>query len=326
MKILILRFSSIGDIVLTTPVIRCVATQIPHAEIHYATKKSFLPIIAHNPYISKIHLLDNNLTALIQELKSQNFDLVIDLHKNIRTYKIKKALKVKSYSFNKLNVEKWLYTTFKINLLPSKHIVDRYFEGIKKLKVINDGKGLDYFIAEKDKVTPKDIPVQHSFGFIGLVIGAALNTKKLPTHKLIELCSLINYPIILLGGKEDFEEGEKIKVIDEVKIYNACGKFTLNESAHLVQQAKIIITHDTGLMHIAAAFKKPIISIWGNTVPAFGMYPYYGRVSIPNIVHQVNNLFCRPCSKIGYKQCPLGHFKCMNNQKMKKIADDVSLF
>ena len=121
----------------------------------------------------------------------------------------------------------------------------------------------------------------------------------------------MEHPIILLGGKEDITNGNEIAAVDRVKIYNACGKFKLNESADLVRKAKLVITNDTGLMHIAAAFKRPIISIWGNTVPDFGMYPYYGDTAVANVFLQTNKLWCRPCSKIGYKKCPLGHFKCM---------------
>jgi heptosyltransferase-2 len=155
------------------------------------------------------------------------------------------------------------------------------------------------------------------------VIGAAHNTKKLPLEKLKELCSKIGHPIILLGGKEDNENGKQIASIDPIKIYNACGKFNLNESADLVHRSKVIITHDTGLMHIAAAFKKKIISVWGNTVPEFGMYPYYGKHQIQNARFEINGLWCRPCSKIGYAKCPRGHFKCMKQIKTDAIVASV---
>ena len=130
-----------------------------------------------------------------------------------------------------------------------------------------------------------------------------------------------NSHIILLGGKEDFANGEKIAEPDNVKIYNACGKFSLNESADIIRNAKLVISHDTGLMHIAAAFKKKILSVWGNTVPSFGMVPYETNYE----VFQVNKLWCRPCSKTGYEKCPLGHFKCMNNQSMDAIAESAKI-
>lgn len=324
MKFLVIRFSSIGDIVLTTPVVRCLKQQVPNATVHFLTKKSFRGIVETNPYIDKVILLDESWDLMIHELKQEEYDYVIDLHHNIRTLRVKKALGAKSFSFNKLNLQKWLLTNLKINIMPSVHIVDRNLETLQSFNVINDGKGLDYFIPEKDCTKQDDIPTQHQFGYIGLVIGAALKTKQMPVHKLKELCSKIDYPIILLGGKEDKADGDEIAKLDDVKIYNACGKFNLNESADLVRKAKLIITHDTGLMHIAAAFKKPIISIWGNTVPAFGMQPYYGNSQVTHQIAEVK-LGCRPCSKIGYKKCPRKHFKCMEQQNVEQIAKQAML-
>ena len=324
-KFLIIRFSSIGDIVLTTPVIRCLRKQYPHAEIHFLTKYAFKGIITHNPYIDKIHTLGESFELMLHELITEEYDYIIDLHHNLRTMRIKKFLKnVKSFSFNKLNFEKFILTNFKINALPKKHIVDRNLECIASLGVVNDGLGLDYFIPGMDNIKNEDIPTSHMHGYIALVIGAALASKKLPKHKLIELCTAIDHPVILLGGKEDYEDGKAIAEADEIKIYNACGKFNLNESASLVKKAKLVITHDTGLMHIAAALQRPIISVWGNTVPAFGMYPYYGKRSdVQYDVVEIDKLWCRPCSKIGFKKCPLRHFNCMEKIAVNDIVNLV---
>ncbi len=320
-KVLIIRFSSIGDIVLTTPVIRCLNKQVKNVEVHYLTKYSFRSILENNPYIHKLHLLDENFDQVAAFLRKEQFDYVIDLHHNLRSLQFKRILKgAQSFSFNKLNIQKWLLTALKVNLLPNVHIVDRYMETVHKLGVNNDALGLDYFIPEKDVVPDSDIPAAHSLGFIAVVIGAALPTKKLPVDKLKQLCQQINHPIILLGGPEDKAVGNEIASVDPIKIYNSCGKFNLNESADLVRRSKLVITHDTGLMHIAAAFKKKIISIWGNTVPAFGMTPYYGVATQPVNTMEVKGLHCRPCSKIGYNKCPLRHFKCMNNQDIEQVV------
>ncbi|MDF2189717.1 glycosyltransferase family 9 protein [Paraflavitalea sp. CAU 1676] len=324
MKFLIIRFSSIGDIVLTTPVVRCLKKQVLTAEVHYLTKPGFRTILGSNPYVDKIHYLQDDFDSMIATLKEEDFDYVIDLHHNLRTLKVKKALGKKSFSFNKLNVEKWLLTNFKVNKLPDVHIVDRYLDTLQSFGVHNDGAGLDYFIPEADQIKENDIPAAHHAGYIGVVIGAALNTKKYPLEKLKALCASINHPIILLGGKEDAANGDSIAQTDPVKIYNACGKFNLNESADLVRRARLIISNDTGLMHIASAFNKPIISLWGNTVPEFGMYPYMpGRQSLYDIV-EVKGLSCRPCSKIGYDKCPKKHFKCMEQIQPESVLEKVN--
>ena len=326
MKFLIIRFSSIGDIVLTTPVVRCLKKQLPGAEIHFLTKQSFASIVESNPYIDKVHLLAHSWETVVHELKLENYDYIIDLHHNLRTLRLKKDLGIRSFPFNKLNIQKWIYTNLKWNLMPELHIVDRYMKTVESFGVKNDGEGLDYFIPAKDEVKQKDIPASHHAGYIGVVIGAAHNTKKLPVEKLKELCTRIDHPIILLGGKEDNEIAKQIASVDPIKIYNACGKFNLNESADLVRRAKLIITHDTGLMHIAAAFRKKIISVWGNTVPEFGMYPYYGETQVQNSQFEVNGLRCRPCSKIGYAKCPRGHFKCMRQISTEAVAGTAGQF
>jgi ADP-heptose:LPS heptosyltransferase len=322
-KFLIIRFSSIGDIVLTTPVIRCLRKKFSDAHICFLTKRNFAGIVESNPYLTRTIVLAEDFEDTIDELKDEKFDAVIDLHYNLRTLRIKQALKgIPFYSFNKLNTQKWIYTNFKINLMPEKHIVDRYMETIEKFGVVNDEAGLDFFIPEKDKVKDSDIPFSHSQGFLVIAIGAAHFTKKVPTDKLTELCAKIEYPIILLGGDSDYANGAEISGVDPVKIYNACGKFSLNESADIVRKSNLVISHDTGLMHIGAAFKKMIFSIWGNTVPSFGMYPYQTDYKI----FQVNKLWCRPCSKIGFEKCPLGHFKCMRKMEMDIIVQNTHDF
>lgn len=325
MKILILRFSSIGDIVLTSPVVRTIKTQLENVELHYATKAQFKELFEANPYIDKMHYLEASLSDLIRELKAESFDYVIDLHHNLRTFQIKRALRAQSYSFNKLNLEKWLKVNLKIDKLPNVHIVDRYMETVKPLGVRMDALGLDYFIPEKDEVPIDWLPETFQSGYVVYAIGAQHATKRLPLKRMIELCDKINKPVLLLGSKEDAEAGDQLskffirgdeegvmgegllRLNKKAIVYNACGKFSLNQSASLVKGANYVFTHDTGLMHIAAAFRREVFSIWGNTIPAFGMYPYRTKFT----VLENNRLDCRPCSKIGFQKCPKGHFKCM---------------
>ncbi|HEV7329513.1 MAG TPA: glycosyltransferase family 9 protein [Flavisolibacter sp.] len=328
MKFLVIRFSSIGDIVLTTPVVRCLKKQVSGAVIHYLIKPQFKMVMEPNPYIDKFHVLQEDWNAMIEELKAEEFDYIIDLHHNLRTLRVKKALKVPAYSFNKLNIEKLIFVKLKWNVMPKLHIIDRYLETVAPFGVKNDGEGMDYFIPEDQKVPLSDIPASHHAGFISIVIGASFYTKKLPVYKLQELCKKINHPIILLGAKEERAEGEAIASVDPIKIYNACGKFSLHESADLVRQSKVVIAHDTGLMHIAAALRKQVIAIWGSTTPSFGMVPYYGknfllRVPPPSDDVQVHKLWCRPCTKIGRHKCPQGHFKCMKNISTDEIVENL---
>ncbi|MDX2174612.1 MAG: glycosyltransferase family 9 protein [Bacteroidota bacterium] len=310
-KILIIRFSSIGDIVLTTPVIRCAKQQLIGTEIHFVTKEAFKDTLINNPNIDKLITFKNDITEIYQLLKAENYDVIIDLHKNLRSLRLKQFLKTKSYSFDKLNLKKFLAVNFKLkNSLPNKHIVERYFEAIANIGVKSDGKGLDYFLNEKDKVNCPDLffKVQPA-KFIALVIGGSYFTKQIPLNKLKEICKNSKLPIVLMGGKSDTIIADEL-LKSFPNLINACGNFTLNQSASIISQAEWVITSDTGLMHIAAAFNKKIISVWGNTIPEFGMGPYLPNAE--NKILEIKNLSCRPCSKLGYKKCPKGHFKCMN--------------
>ncbi len=318
-KFLVLRFSSIGDIVLTTPIIRGLKQKVENAEVHYFTKPAFKEILEANPYIDKIHVLEDNLKEQLEVLKKERFDYIIDLHKNLRTARVKSALRTIAFSFNKLNFQKWILVNFKIDRLPRKHLVDRYYEIVDIFDVHDDGKGLDYFIPEKDHVDVSSLMTDlKGDDYIGFVMGANHNTKMLTVQKINAILSQINHPVILLGGSDDFPLGKKIKEENPDGVYNACGQFSINQSASLVQQSKVMITPDTGLMHVAAAFKKPLITIWGNTVPEFGMYPYYPNSN--SSVFEVKGLSCRPCSKLGYKKCPKKHFRCIENLNSQHIA------
>lgn len=318
MKLLIIRFSSIGDIVLTTPIIRCCKEQIANAEIHVISKKSFSDILNNNPNIDKVHSFEQSIDEVIVQLKKENFDFVIDLHNNIRSFSLKRKLNKPSAAFNKLNIKKFLFVQLKINRLPNIHIVERYFDAVASLHVKNDGKGLEYFIPMKDELNLEELlPLTFKNGYHTLVLGGSYFTKQIPENKLREIIELSDLPIVLLGGKEEKDLGNKLAQANSNKVFSACGKLNLNQSAFLIKYAQKVITSDTGLMHIAAAFKKEIHSIWGNTVKEFGMYPYLANSK--SKVHEVENLSCRPCSKLGFHKCPKGHFKCMNDIDIRSI-------
>ena len=303
LKILVVRFSSIGDIVLTTPVVRMLKKQL-NAQVHYLTKSSYVSLLKNNPYIDSVYQIENSITEVIADLKKEKYDYVIDLHSNLRTQILKFRLGVTAKSFNKLNMEKFMLTHFKIDNMPKIHIVDRYLETVKYLGIKNDNQGLDFFLSATDKI---DVSIFQK-DYIVFVIGGQHATKILPNEKIISIIKKVNKPVLLVGGPEDFERGEQI-IGDTNNTINLCGKYSILQSASLVQQAKMIITHDTGMMHIAAAFNKNIYSVWGNTIPEFGMYPYLESEQSKRI--EVKGLNCRPCSKIGYDKCPKGHFKCM---------------
>jgi heptosyltransferase-2 len=325
-KILLIRFSSIGDIVLTTPVVRTLKDQLG-CELHTLTRLPNKGLYENNPYVDKVFVFEKSEKEAITGLQKENYDFVVDLQKNIRSARVRRALGVPAAAFPKLNIEKWMLVNLKINRLPDLHVVDRYFEAVKRLGVKNDLKGLDYFIPAKDKLEPEQLHQSFRDGYVAFVIGGQHATKIFLPEKVAGVINKLSFPVVLLGGKEDVERGEEIvKMVKNKIVVNACGKFSLNASASLVEQCKVLVTNDTGLMHIGAAFRKPVVSVWGNTVPEFGMYPYMPGDENKVFISEIKGLKCRPCSKIGHKKCPKGHFRCMMEQDENTLARKVMEF
>ncbi len=318
-KFLIIRFSSIGDVVLTTPIIRSLYQAYPQSEIHFLTKPSYAPILEANPYISKVHLWKDPKQT-IKQLKAESFNHIFDLHQNLRSLRVKLALRKSNSSFPKENIKKYWMVTFKKKTPSLAHIVDRYAESLSPFHLSLDQKGLDFFLPDSaiEEAThilssaqwynPHEPP-------LGIVLGAKHQTKRWIPDYFTTLLNQLNHPAILIGGPDAKQEAKIITTHLLVPHLNVVGKYDLMTSAAIMKHCQFIFTHDTGFMHVAAAFKKKIFSIWGNTIPEFGMTPYKS----PSIILQHPNLSCRPCSKLGFNQCPKGHFKCMRELRPEHV-------
>lgn len=318
-KILIIRFSSIGDIVLTSPVMRCIKKQLG-SEVHFITKAKFRSTLEHNPHIDKIYTIDKEITETLDQLQKEKYDLIIDLHKNLRSKRLILSLGVKSISFDKINIEKWFRVHTRINLLPKKHLVDRYFDSLSNIGVMNDGEGLSYYHGLTEYDVSHLIPTTR---YVAIVLGATYHTKRIPMEKLEIIIQNSSLDCVLLGGNDVQELAQDLKA-DYPSVINLCGEVSLNESAALVLNSKYTITGDTGLMHMAAAFKTPTMVFWGSTAYELGMYPYYGSNYNIKQFHMVNkNITCSPCSKIGKDVCPKGHFKCMMDLSEQDIISGI---
>ena len=326
-KILIIRLSSIGDIVLTTPVVRAVNEQLPVAEVHFLVRKDLVSVIENNPHIHKVHGFDpDNVSQTIEELRKEQFTVVIDLQKTLRSMKVVRSLKVPSYTFCKHNLSKWICYRLKMNGMPETHIVERYFEAVKDLNVHNDHKGLEFYIPEDQGFEEDDLPMMFEDGFVAIVLAAQHFTKRIPVSKVVEIGSILHKPIMLLGGKDVYEEGEQVVAQLGERATNGCGKYTLYQSAAILQHADCVITGDTGLMHISAALHKPTAAIFGATIPEYGYYPYMPGERDKFRNFEVCPLNCRPCSKFGSSKCRRKHFKCMKNISATEVAEWVNRF
>ncbi len=302
MKILVVRLSSIGDVVLTTPVLRSIKTAFPDCELHFLVKPKFFDAIRHNRRLDKIYLFE---PGVAKALRNENYDWVFDLQKNVRSFLLCRRLGAKRATIDKQNVKKWRMVRLKTHeSVP--HVVERYGAVLQALDIALDDGGLEYFVSDASERAAEEWFGGEKRIKIGMAMGANYATKRWPLWS--ELAAEINperFVPVLLGGPGD------VSVADEFvrrfpTALNAVGRCDLNLSAALLKRCDVLVTPDTGLMHIASALGVPIVGIWGSTVPAFGMYPYRAK-------HMVleNDLPCRPCSKLGYKSCPEKHFRCM---------------
>lgn len=312
-KVLFIRFSSIGDIVLTTPLIRVLKEQYQEpVELHYLLKAPFRDLLREHPGVDRIHNWEKEGSReVLAQLRDERFDHVVDLQRSLRSLRVRSLLDRPYSTFPKLNKEKWMLVNLGIDRLPKIHVVDRYFRALRPFGLTNDQKGLDLFVPPEDELSPERAGLPPGDPYITFSIGGAHATKRLPQERIIELCRRIDMPVALLGGKEDRDRGAEIANASGEGVVDLTGRLSIGGSASLIRQSAAVLTHDTGMMHIAAAFGRPVLSFWGNTVPAFGMTPYMPGYEDRSHIFEVKGLSCRPCSKLGHDACPKGHFRCM---------------
>jgi ADP-heptose:LPS heptosyltransferase len=229
---------------------------------------------------------------------------------------LKQRIKTKYISYNKKNIKKWLLINFRTNFISQEHLIDRYFYRLKKYNILNDKEGVDYFIPStiNKNSFPKYLPFENTF--FAWVLGGTYEHKKLSEFQIENVCSKISVPIFFLGGNLEKKIGDKIcNKLGKSNIYNLCGLLSLDESAYILKKSSIVLTNDTGLMHIASAFKKKIISFWGCTKPSLGMFPYKPH---PKSIQIVTKSSLYPCSKLGNK-CRQSNKGCINKISVEEI-------
>jgi len=320
-KFLIIRMSSIGDIVLCTPLFRVLRGTYPDARIDFLVKERFAELVDNNPNITNIILFDDSkgfseLRKLKKKIQDTQYDYFVDIHGTLRSFYLRhfsKSSKIFHIKKNRIKREILVYT--KRNRFHSIiSMRDRIFNAVNQLNLKDDGGGPELYIPDelkqKMKLVLESHPVADARILIGLCPGAGFFTKRWPQEYFLELGKLlvgkINAGLILLGGKEDIEIGKSIEKRMNNKVFNACGKYSLLESAALMEHCNLVVTNDSGLMHFAEALKKKIVAIFGSSVEEFGYFPYYAE----SIILQ-KDVPCKPCSHNGRNRCPVNHFNCM---------------
>lgn len=305
-KILIIRLSSLGDILLATPLIRSIKNQNPAAEIDFVVKDEFFEVIKNNPHLTNIFRYSKESSEkqkLIDSLKSRNYEIIIDLQNNRRSSELTSKLQSKIFRFKKNHFKKFLLVNFKLNLLENFPQIPTRYASAAGIKL--DDEGLEIFT---DDIADEKLKLNENY--IGLCPGAKHFTKRWPKEYFIELAKnleLNGYKVVLFGGKDEKDTLKDIaKELKEP--INLCNGTILKTAANM-RMCGFIYTNDSGAMHLACSVKVPVIAFFGSTVREFGFFPYEAQ----NVVLEIKNLPCRPCTHIGRKTCPLTHFKCMRD-------------
>lgn len=326
MKTLVIRFSSAGDILLTSLFLRALRKRFPDGEITFLTKRSFAPLVQHSPHINHVLTIDDGATlgqarALRRRLMAENYDVVFDLHNSLRSRVIRFGLGKAKAVFRKPSLRKWLLVRFKVNLLrPIIPIPERYLAVGKAYGLENDGNGLEFFIGPNNRPLPDELPGP----LIALAPGARHVTKRWPADRFAalgkELLGGDGGTIILLGGPDEIEACRQVETMIEGNVLNLAGRTTLPEAAAAIDRCALVVCNDSALAHVAAARNVPVITIFGSTVQEFGFAPYSDKA----VVVQNEGLPCRPCTTIGRAECPKGHFKCMNEVEPEELLQKIA--
>ncbi|MBD3287889.1 hypothetical protein GF337_03720 [candidate division KSB1 bacterium] len=322
-KILIIRLSSIGDILLTTPLIRILKKRFPNSKIDFVIKEKFRELISHHPALDIVYSYhkkerEKGLKKIKERIRQQNYDIIFDIHKNFRSIYLRTAVGAGDiFKFKKFIVPRWLMVHFKINLYKKMiPVYQRYINSGEKLGIEYDDLGLDIYISEsiRDKLRQQwnaDLEPEKNL-VIGIAPGAGFETKRWHAEGFRAVIEdlLATHPearVLLFGNVKDRQITQNIIWNDHPRVFDVAGKYSLMETTAMMDYCKLVITNDSGLMHLASALKKKVVAIFGSTTEHLGFFPCNKEA----LIIQNNALKCRPCTHVGRKKCPKKHFKCM---------------
>jgi heptosyltransferase-2 len=342
-KTLIVRFSSVGDIVLSSLLVRVFRRRFPHAQIDYLVKAEFAGLVRGNPNISRVIELPtgatfSDLRNLRQKIRASGYDLIIDIHDSLRSRYVSLGAR-RVLRFRKRKLARFLLVRFKWDVYPflggAPGVAERYIEPVRHLGVTDDGKGLDVFPEERDhqkaEATFREVGGPPETAVIGIAPSTRHGNKQWPAQKFAETILMLlqdqNIACILLGSQTEHERcalimNHVLSAAPEARIINTAGSLVLTEAAALMDRCSVVLANDSGLMHIAAARKRKVIALFGPTVRQFGFFPY----GTDSVVLERSDLGCRPCTHIGLPSCPKEHFRCLEEIQPEDVVKSVKQF
>ncbi len=331
LKILLLRFSAIGDVLLTSAPIRMLRQAYPTAQIDMVVREDLEPLVAANPYLNRVYTLPvsakwSELRGLAKTLNATGYHWIFDWQKHTKSILLSWLVKGRVRRFPKYMLQRFFLVYFKKNYY--RKIVPvplRYLEALRPLHVVDDGKGLELFVPETESQSVLQNWPELTQAFWAFAPGGGRATKRWPARYFMELIMLFRQKIgqraVLVGGPDDEPICASIENELDDEVLNLCGKTRLLQTAALLKMARGLVSNDTGVMHMASAFQKPVVALFGPTVREFGFFPF----RTPNVVLE-KSLLCRPCSFHGSQKCPLQHFECMAHILPEEVFEAVAHF
>lgn len=323
LRVLCVRFSSIGDVLLTTPLVRALHRRHPDAELYFVTKRAMAPLVIENPHLTQVVALEpgERMTDLARRIRAIGPTHGLDLHGSLRSAALRLLVPCFWSGYSKRKLARTALIAAKINIY-GKHVPvpERYFEAARGLDVQPDGGPPEFFLAPAARERVARWLAERGLDqkpFAALAPGAAHATKRWPLRHwrdLTERLSQLGYGLVALGGAADRELAAELGST----VANAAGEFTLQETGACLARAAVLVSGDSGVMHLATGVGTRVVALFGPTVEPFGFFPYRSR----SIVLE-RDLSCRPCSAMGTERCPLGHHRCLEDVLPDEVAAAV---
>ena len=313
---MIVRFSSMGDVILTTPLVRSLRRAHPDAWITYVTKRMYVPLLAHNPRVNEVigFAPEGRLADLARTLRGRSFTHRFDLHGSLRSRALRRLVGGRWRGYPKRRLARTILIRTKRDVFRDRrHVAERYFDAARDLGVTPDGGPADLFLPRSTQDGARRFLISQNLGtsrsLVAVAPGAAHFTKRWPVRhwqRLTTQLTLSGYDVVVLGGPSEQGIGEEIAAAGAEQAASAAGRFDLLGTAALIKEARCVVVGDTGVMHLTTAVGVPVVTLFGPTVRAFGFTPYQARATLLE-----EDLPCRPCTAMGGPRCPLGHHLCL---------------
>ena len=326
-RVLCVRFSSIGDVLLTTPLLRALQRRHPTDELYFVTKRAMAPLVEDNPHVSAVVALEpgERITDLARRLRALAPTHGLDLHGSVRSRALRLLVPARWSGYSKRKIARTALIAAKVDLYRTPvPVAERYFEAARAFDVTPDGGPPEFFLSAAARERMASWLRERGLGeaggggpFLAIAPGAAHATKRWPLDHwrvLAERLRRMGFALLAVGGPDDRA------LITELGagVVNAAGELSLQETGACLARARVVVSGDTGVMHMATGVGTPVVALFGPTVEEFGFFPYRARATVIQ-----RNLTCRPCSAMGSERCPLGHHRCLVDIVPDEVAAAV---